>query len=131
MAADSSSGADEGPEEGGPLLRARRHHVCLVQLTNQPPGADALTDASMLAWFLYAKRHGYRYLRYAAEEGRSPHADAQTNKCDISWRKVEAARRLLPRCALLALLDTDVVMANWSVRFETLLTHWNFSGAPS
>jgi hypothetical protein len=50
--------------------------------------------------------------------------------CSISWQKGAAARRLLPECELLALLDLDVTMTNWSLPLTELLTsRWHFDNA--
>jgi hypothetical protein len=35
---------------------------------------------------------------------------------------------MLPQCELLALLDVDVTMVDWTVPLADLLLKWNFTG---
>jgi hypothetical protein len=48
----------------------------------------------------------------------------------ISWQKGAAVQRLLPECELLALMDVDVILNNWSLPLlEVLERRWHFNSA--
>ena len=75
----------------------------------------------MMAWQLYALRHGYTYLRLINQVAH--------DKAGGVWGKVHGVQKVLEQpCDLAVLVDQDVVMVDPNIPFTSLLQRWNFTG---